>query len=226
MNLNFVTRPDTTDQKVIDEVITRHVYEHKRFGFQIQNCPLWLDLGANIGTFSCLAASKGSKVIAFEPEPDNFELLNANIKLNSLKGITVFQEGVVAGPDGTLDLYLCKGDYNKYRHTIFKKRGRASISIKVRNFQKVLEEFRPDGVKIDIEGAEIELLESMKVWPEHVKQVAFEYSFDIDPSMKRFRDIIDLLKTQFQVHHRKVDWTIEKWVWFPQAILVYCKRTV
>ena len=222
--LKFITRPDTTDQKVIDEVITRHVYEHKKFGFKIDDCPLWLDLGANIGTFSCLASSKGCKVVAFEPEPDNFRLLNENIKENSLQGVTVFQEGVVAGPDGTLDLYLCKGDYNKYRHTIFKKRGRDSIQIKVRNFRSVLEEFRPNGVKIDIEGAEIELLESITEWPECVTHIAFEYSFDIDPSISRFKKIVDCLSTQFHVHHRKVDWTLDKWQWFPQAILVYCKR--
>jgi FkbM family methyltransferase len=220
--MQFKTRPDTTDAKVIDEVIKRNVYEHKKFGFFIRDCPIWLDLGGNIGTFTWLASSKGSKVFSFEPEPENFELLVENTK--DCKQVHVFQEGVVAGPDGTLDLYICKGDYNKYRHTIFKKRGRQSIQIKVRNFQKVLEEFRPSGIKIDIEGAEIELLESVEKWPDHVTHIVFEYSFDIDPSIARFKSIIDSLSKQFQVHHRKVDWTLEKWMYFPQAILVYCKR--
>ena len=224
MNLNFETRPNTTDQKVIDEVITRHVYEHKKFGFFIADAPFWLDLGANIGTFTCLASSKGCKVVAFEPEPDNFRLLCRNLDLNSSQGTTIFNQGVVAGPDGSLELYLCKGDYNKYRHTIFKKRGRESILIQVKNFQKVLNEFRPNGVKIDIEGAEIELLESVTTWPTHVTHIVFEYSFDIDPSIARFKSIVDSLSTQFEVHHRKVDWTLDKWLWFPQAILVYCKR--
>jgi FkbM family methyltransferase len=222
--MNFITRPDTTDQKVIDEVVTRNVYEHKKFGFKIDECPVWVDLGANIGTFTCLASSKGCRVIAFEPEPDNFRLLGENVRTNSCSQATLFQEGVVAGPDGSVDLYLCKGEYNKYRHTIFKRRGRHSISIKTRNFQKVLEEYKPNGVKIDIEGAEIELLESTLVWPDHVTHIVFEYSFDVDPSIARFKAIVDSLATQFRVFHRKVDWTLEKWMWFPQAILVYCKR--
>ena len=221
--MNFITRPDTTDQKVVDEVVKRNVYEHKKFGFFIKDCPFWVDLGANIGTFTCLAASKGCHVLAFEPEPDNFKLLKDNTKLNESKNVTLVQEGVVAGPDSTLDLYLCKGDYNKYRHTIFKKRGRASIPIKVRNFQKVLDTYKPNGVKIDIEGAEIELLESA-VWAPHVTHVVFEYSFDIDPSIARFKAIVDSLATQFKVHHRKVDWALEKWLFFPQAIIVYCLR--
>ena len=222
--MNFSTRPDTTDQKVIDEVVTRNVYEHKKFGFKIDECPVWLDLGANIGTFTCLASSKGCRVVAFEPEPDNFRLLTENVRLNSCLQATLFQEGVVAGPDGTLDLYLCKGDSNKYRHTIFKRRGRQSISITTRNFQKVLDEYKPNGVKIDIEGAEIELLESVVTWPDHVTHIVFEYSFDVDPSIARFKAIVDSLATQFRVFHRRVDWTLEKWMWFPQAILVYCKR--
>jgi len=213
------TRPGTTDEKVVDEVLKRNVYEHKKFGFFIKDCPIWLDLGANIGTFTWLARSKGCQVFAFEPEPDNFQLLQENTS-----GANLYQEGVVAGPDATVDLYLCKGDYNKYRHTIFKKRGRTSIKIKVRNFKKVLEEFRPNGIKIDIEGAEIELLESVKTFPEYVTHLVFEYSFDIDPSIARFKNIIDQLSKQFHVHHRKVDWTLDKWTFFPQAIIVYCKK--
>ena len=221
--MEFRTRPETTDAKVIDEVIKRNVYEHKKFGFHVAECPVWLDLGANIGTFSCLASSKGSRVIAFEPEPDNFELLEHNVALNK-SNVTCLQKGVVAGPTGTLDLYVCKGSYNKYRHTIFKKRGREAIQIQVENIQKVLEKYKPNGVKIDIEGAEIDILESMTVWPEHVTHLVFEYSFDIDPSIARFRTIIERLQQTFTVHHRKVDWTREKYDYFPAALIVYAKK--
>jgi FkbM family methyltransferase len=221
--LSFSIRPDTTDIKVIDEVIKRNVYEHKKFGFLIADAPVWLDLGGNIGTFTCLAASKGLQVFTFEPEPDNYTLLHENLKNNRLTA-NVFKEGVVAGPDGSLDLYLCKGDYNKYRHTIFKIRGREKITIQVRNFKKLMNEVKPNGIKIDIEGAEIELLESIKIWPKFVTHIVFEYSFDIDPSIKRFKNIVDSLATQFSVHHRKVDFTAEKWNFYPQAILVYCKK--
>lgn len=224
-SLTFNSRDGTTDVKVIDEVIKRNVYEHKKFGFLIKDAPIWLDLGGNIGTFTCLASSKGCSVFTFEPEPDNFRLLSENVEVNNSQNVVLYREGVVAGPDGTLDLYLCKGDYNKYRHTIFKKRGRQSIQIKVSNFKRVLESVKPNGVKIDIEGAEIELLESITEWPSHVTHIVFEYSFDIDPSIARFKSIVDSLATQFSVHHRKVDWTLEKWMFFPQAILVYCLRT-
>jgi len=222
--MEFVTRENTTDQKVIQEVIKRNIYERKKMNFFIKDSPIWFDLGANIGTFTCLAASKGCKVISFEPEPDNFRLLNENIKLNNLSNVICYQEGVVSGESGNLDLYICKGDYNKYRHTIYKVRGRETITIKVRNFKSILDEFKPTGIKIDIEGAEIELLESVKEWPSYVTHIVFEYSFDFDKSIKRFKDIIDSLSKQFEVFHNKFDETKETWDFYPAAIIVYCKR--
>ena len=221
--LQFKTRPETTDAKVVDEVVKRNVYEHKKFGFLLSSCPVWLDLGANIGTFSCLASSRGSRVVAFEPEPENFSLLQENVATNK-SNVLCIPHGVVAGQSGTLNLYVCGGDYNKYRHTIFKKRGRQAIQIQVENFMSVLKEHRPNGIKIDIEGAEIEMLESVKKWPSHVTHIVFEYSFDIDPSIARFKKIIDHLSEDFDVHHRKVDWTAEKYLFWPAALVAYAKR--
>ena len=40
------------------------------------------DIGANVGVFSCYAASKRAKVIAFEPESSNFFILNKNLRRN------------------------------------------------------------------------------------------------------------------------------------------------
>ena len=44
---------------------------------------LW-DIGANVGLYSMYAAQKGLKVLAFEPSPANYHLLNSNIEKNCL----------------------------------------------------------------------------------------------------------------------------------------------
>lgn len=44
---------------------------------------LW-DVGANIGVYSLYAGFKGNRVLAFEPSPSNFYLLNKNIEVNHL----------------------------------------------------------------------------------------------------------------------------------------------
>ena len=49
---------------------------------------VFVDVGANIGYFSVVAADivgEDGQVLAFEPDPDNFALLQANLALNGLE---------------------------------------------------------------------------------------------------------------------------------------------
>ena len=88
----FHVRPDTTDEVVIDEVwgdacyrwhaalVGRYVAPDRWRAFK---GPIVVDLGANIGTFSILAALSGcGQVVAFEPDPDNLTAIEANLALN------------------------------------------------------------------------------------------------------------------------------------------------
>ncbi|MGD0293290.1 MAG: FkbM family methyltransferase [Terracidiphilus sp.] len=49
-----------------------------------------LDLGANIGIYSCLAASRGKHVIAVEPSPRNLKFLYRNLLENRFNNVEVF----------------------------------------------------------------------------------------------------------------------------------------
>lgn len=221
--MRFRIRKDTTDIKVIDEVIKRQVYRKKKIDFDISPDDYWLDLGANIGTFTCLALSKGAKVDAYEPEPDNFRLLSQNVKLNNFENYKLFNEGVnVEG--GKVNLYLSKGDYNKYRHTIYKKRGREFIEIKMKKFKEAITD-EITAIKIDIEGAEVEILESMEDldW-KNVKKLVFEYSFDLFPNVERYRKIIDKLKKKFNIVHegKNIPKNVKEYKFFPGQTFVYC----
>jgi len=53
-----------------------------------------LDVGANIGAFTLNVAPKVKHVIAIEPEPNNFEMLKRNIKLNNFNNITLLNYAV------------------------------------------------------------------------------------------------------------------------------------
>ena len=67
------------DRREIDE-LARNMRESDCF----------VDVGANVGFFTCLAASMGKKVIAVEPSALNRSYLRKNIKLNSFSGVKVF----------------------------------------------------------------------------------------------------------------------------------------
>ncbi len=53
-----------------------------------------LDIGANVGFYSCLAASRGKHVLSFEPSPRNLRFLYRNLVENGLQDTEVFPVGV------------------------------------------------------------------------------------------------------------------------------------
>src|ERR1017187_3034714 len=68
------------DLDVIDEVVTRDMYGMRMYAKSYPAPSLVLDIGAHIGSFCVLSKPLGPDVpvIAFEPNPESFELLQAN----------------------------------------------------------------------------------------------------------------------------------------------------
>jgi len=227
-DIKFYIRPNTTDIKVIEEVIKSHVYQKKKIGFIPEEGETWFDIGSNIGTFTLFALNlKCKKIYAYEPEPHNNKLFKLNIKANGYDSNHVqLNEAAVFTKEGKMDLFICKGDYNKYRHTLYKIRGRESISVPVLDIKDEIEKYKPDCIKMDIEGAEIDILEyitlsDLRKWK--LKKLVFEYSFDIDPSVERFFKIINKLKKYFTtVYFTKVKETDIEYKFYPAMTIVYC----
>lgn len=224
----------TTDEKVIEEVLVRNEYQtqsrDKTFKLFVESSDTWLDLGGNIGTFALLILSKGARVLTVEPEPENLELLDANLNANFGSGHRIVRGGV-ALENGTMNLYLCGDKVNKYRHSIrmttYRKRPRDSIPVDVFALSELLNEEvdgrRIDAVKMDIEGMEIELLEAMGDQLSHLKKLVFEYTFDYDRSIPRFLAIIEKLRLSFgAIHHRKVNPEEAEYLYNPPCVTVYC----
>lgn len=73
----------------------------KRF-FEISQ--VFVDIGAHVGLFTCLAAQAHKQVIAVEPHPKNLQYLCKNIQLNDLLNVEVFGLALSDAP-GIGDLY-------------------------------------------------------------------------------------------------------------------------
>lgn len=227
IDLDIYIRPETTDIKVIEEVLKKNVYEKPKIGFYVSEGERWLDLGGNIGTFALLALAHGASVVTCEPEQENLELLQLNLETNFDDGWEIMPVAVTTSNEESIDLYLCKGEYNKYRHTVFPKRGRQSIRVSQENIRQILQQGFT-GIKMDIEGSEIEILEYLAPLDYKragVQKMVFEYSFDIDPSIPRFLQIVDRLRQYFsEVHYTKVKEDELTYKHFPAATLVFCKK--
>lgn len=140
---------------------------------------LFLDLGAHIGYFSLLAASRGCRVLAVEPVPDTFALLNRNVELNGGFGegehaIETFGYAVDVA-DGLATMTVRRRNTGA-AHLI--REGAATIgervTVAVQTLPQILRGRRPDVVKIDIEGGELKLLRNNPSLLDHARAVVFE----------------------------------------------------
>lgn len=74
-----------------------------------------LDIGANLGYYTLIASKNASRVIAYEPEPENGALLERTISANNLTNVTLINSGVGANEEmRTLSL----DPDNKGKHTL------------------------------------------------------------------------------------------------------------
>lgn len=71
---------------------------------QCENHDVVIDIGANVGFYSCLAASRGKCVVSFEPAQRNLKFLYENLWSNGFFSVEVFP--VALGPKpGLMPLY-------------------------------------------------------------------------------------------------------------------------
>ncbi|MDP1766803.1 MAG: FkbM family methyltransferase [Methylotenera sp.] len=65
---------------------------------------VFVDVGANIGFYCCLAKSLNNHVIAFEPDTSNLQVLYLNLSSNNWHDVEVFPMGLAEAP-GVAELY-------------------------------------------------------------------------------------------------------------------------
>jgi len=119
----------------------------------------FLDIGANIGYFSCLLgklAGPAGKVISIEPEPQNRQLLESNLRINNLTNVTVHSCAVGAA-DGTARMGIYK-PANRGRHSLVDLEScQEFIDVRVRRLDDLLKNSGTASwtlMKIDVEGFE------------------------------------------------------------------------
>jgi len=123
-----------------------------------------VDIGANIGFYTLLFArwvGPGGKVIAFEPDPDNFDLLRKNVEANGYRNVTLHRKAI-ADRNGTARLYL--SDTNTADHRLYDSGdGRSFVEVETLRLDEILSgEEKIDFVKMDIQGSEPTALEGMR----------------------------------------------------------------
>jgi FkbM family methyltransferase len=117
---------------------------------------LVVDVGAHFGIYSLLAARAGANVVAFEPVPENFEVLQRNIALNQL-AVTAHQ-AAASDRDGLRSFNVAWASDSASFSTHPNAETIARIEVVTRSLDSVLGESRVDVLKIDTEGHEIDVI--------------------------------------------------------------------
>lgn len=65
----------------------------------------FVDIGANIGIFSCVASMKANRVLAIEPTSNTFNRLIENFNLNNIQNGEAFQIAI-SSENGELEMYV------------------------------------------------------------------------------------------------------------------------
>jgi FkbM family methyltransferase len=165
-------QPDGHDFKMLTDASHFSHYKHNAYEkysaeILLTRCSdggTFIDIGAHHGFYTLLVAAlyKQCNVIAFEPVPENYKILNENIRLNNILNTTTHNLAV-SDRDETLDFKVAENSsrssfYDRSESLIVE-----TIKVKTICLDNMLNNIpsQPLVIKIDTEGHEFSVLKGM-----------------------------------------------------------------
>jgi FkbM family methyltransferase len=189
-----------TDPQSFVEVY-RDYFFRRKFEFKAQtNSPKIIDCGANVGVSVLYWKSlyPESRVIAFEPDPQAFLALESNCR--GFSGIDLRNSAVWIA-EGRLRFAAVGSDGGHLSHLTQRECPVPELEVSAERLKEFLRE-PVDMLKIDIEGAEVEVLEDCRDVLKNVRQMFVEFhSFERHPQkLGSFFSIIENAGFRIHIH--------------------------
>lgn len=196
--------------------------------FGVEAGERWLDVGANVGYFALLALDNGAaSVTCVEAERQNLQRLRSNLALNGHGPATArVLRALVRDRAGRPSKLLLSR--KSTRHSVLavpeaEHGGEAQEVPSVATLRQLLADPGGpyDAVKLNIEGAEREVLLAMgqHSWGKSVRKMVVEYSFDVLPVRRDYEHLLRHLKeTGWQVFPESVP------AWYAGAAATWDRR--
>jgi len=137
-----------------------------------------IDVGSNIGYWLLLAArmiGESGRMLAFEPVPGPREILQRNLQRSGIRNVELFP-WAIGRENGTAEFYESQvpnwGSLVKHDALLQSR----NLSVEIRKLDDVVREnagFRPTMLRMDVEGAELMVLEGAQNLLEKYKPALF-----------------------------------------------------
>jgi FkbM family methyltransferase len=178
-----------------------------------------IDIGAHMGRYTIISSKRvgaNGKVVAIEADPSNFEMLNSNIKLNQLTNVTPLNYAVYS-KETKIKLYLpeVESGYTIY-NTIMSNRARTEdkfVEVNANTLDHLLQlkgirQEEVNWIKIDVEGAEFEVLKGASNVLSKSKDIALLIEIH---GLDNHRPILEFVssynfKIEFEKSNKTGDW--------------------
>lgn len=160
------------------EIYCRRVY-FAASGFDINENDVIIDLGANAGLFTMVAALRGRKVIAVEAQSGFAPIIELNLARSNVLHKATIELGLVGSNSGILSV---PSDRQTASHW--------GVEPPVLSLPDIIGRYNlehVDFLKVDIEGSEFDLFAHDVDWLSRVEKIAMEVHLD-------FGDVDDLVK--------------------------------
>jgi FkbM family methyltransferase len=202
-------------------IMSRHedeIIDH----FNTKQGDIVVDVGAHMGKYTIIASKRvgaNGKVIAIEAHPGNYEMLNRNIKLNGLTNVTTLNYAVYS-KESKIKLFLPdeESGYTMHHSVMFNylsskyplqgKDNEKFIEVNANTLDNLLQKngiLQVNWIKIDVEGAEFEVLKGSANILSISKDISLLIEVHNPSDIDHYKQIIDFLKPyNFKIEFEKI----------------------
>lgn len=169
--------------------LLREIFVHQEYGIRLtEESPIIIDCGGNIGVSALFfkLAYPSSQLTVFEPDETNFALLVDNMQRNNLKGVSLVNKAV-ANREGTVQ-------FNRVSTLCAKLDPEGVTQVHAVRLSSYIDR-HVDLLKMDIEGAEVEVLQDLAENKKLslIRNIIFEFHYAIN-NPNNLGEVLSLLE--------------------------------
>jgi FkbM family methyltransferase len=208
--------------------VLKEVFVDKVYGQDLPKRPYIIDCGANIGlsVIYLKHTFPDAEIVAFEPDTTNFDLITRNIQSFEYSNVTLKKEAV--WKENTILHFSDKGSTDSKIEAVPTKESIEIPAVRLRDLlvRKV------DFLKIDIEGAEYEVMKDLDGHLQSVRNLFVEYhgTFSQNNELCHLLEIIDrngfsfYIKEATSVYPSPFDRATNKKISYDIQLNIFCFR--